>query len=100
MVEVTHRVSKEATEQFWRLANSMFHRLYVAKGNVGKKIPQFDHIRTILYDNETPTVNLEIGYKSKEGDEVTIVKATTTPVSRFPPSTYNKLYEIASVDVS
>ena len=44
---------------------------------------------------------MEIGYESKDDGEVTVVKdATSTPISRFPPSTYRRLYEIASVDVS
>lgn len=78
----------------------MFHQMYVAKGNLGKKIPQFDHIRQNLYDNNTPKVHMEIGYQSKEDGELTILdNVETIPVSRFPPSHYKRLYEIASVDV-
>ena len=43
---------------------------------------------------------LEIAYLNKESDEVTIVKDTVTPKSKFPPDKYKKLYEIASVKLS
>lgn len=78
----------------------MFHRLYVAKGDGGRKIPQFEQLRNKLYQDRTPTVNMEIGYQSKDNGEITIVKdATSTPVSQFPPCSYKRLYEIGSVDV-
>ena len=100
-MEIGHRVSKEASNEFWRLSNDMFHRMYMAKGNDGRKIPQFPQIRDTLYKDKTPPVYMEIGYQSKENADISIVKdATTTPVSQFPPSEYTKLYEIASVDVS
>ena len=44
---------------------------------------------------------MEIGYQSKEDGQISVVKdANKTPVSKFPPCTYKRLYEIASVDVS
>ena len=99
--EIHHKVSKEASNYFWRIANERFHELYVAKGNRSRKIPQFSHLREQLYHKKVPRVNMEIGYKAKEDGEVTVVKdATSTPVSKFPPCTYRRLYEIASVDVS
>lgn len=100
LVEVDHRVSKEATNIFWRIANSMFHRMYMAKGNRGRKIPQFEQLRNKLNQTNTPTVHLDLGYQSKEDGEITVVQgATSNPVSQFPPCTYKRLYEIASVDV-
>ena len=44
---------------------------------------------------------MEIGYKDKETDEVTVIENTTvTPKSRFPQNTFEKMYEIATVKVS
>lgn len=44
---------------------------------------------------------MELGYQSKEDGEITVVKdATSTPTSRFPPGSFKRSYEIASVDVS
>ena len=100
MIEVNHRVSHEASDLLWRLANEAFHDLYVAKGDSGRKIPQFPHLRNKLYE-VTPKVRMEIGYQHKEDGNISIVKdVTKIPVSRHPPCTYKRLYEIASVDVS
>ena len=100
VTEISHRVSKTASNQFWSLANEMFHDMYEAKGNHGRKIPQFDQLRKKLYASNVPEIKLEIGYESKLNGEVTVVEAHSTPVSAFPPSTHRRLYEIASVDVS
>ena len=100
MIEVEHRVSKEASNEFWSTANKLFHEMYVAKGDLGKKIPQFPVLREKLYCKNTPEVRMDIAYQCKENGEITIAKdVTSAPVSRFPPCTYRKLYEIASVDV-
>ena len=94
-------MSKEASNEFWRIGNKFFHEMYVAKGDVGRKIPQFSHLREQLYENEVPPVSLTIAYQSKEDGNVTVVEnVTSAPVSRFPPSNYRRLYEIGSVKVS
>ena len=79
----------------------MFHPMYVSKGEGGRKIPQISHLREKLSDTKVPPVWMEIGYQNKDDGEVTVVKdVESCPVSRFPPSTYKRLYEVASVDVS
>lgn len=99
--EVNHRVSKEASNKFWEISNRMFHQLYLAKENQGRKIPQFPQLRTKLYENEVPDIKLSIGYECKETGEITVVEdVSSTPVSKFPPATYRKLYETAYVSVS
>lgn len=101
VIETNHRVSKQASNDFWDLANRFFHPMYVAKGDGGRKIPQISHLRDKLYDDKVPPVEMEIGYQNKENGEITVVEdIRSAPVSRFPPSTYKRLYEIASVDVS
>ena len=102
LVEINHRISKEGSNQFWRIANDTFHRLYVAKGDQGRKVPQFPRLREKMYqDDKIPPIHMEIGYQNKENGEIQVVEdARSKPVSRFPPSTYRPLYEIASVDVS
>ena len=101
MIEINHRVSKEASNSFWSIANQMFHNLYLAKGEGGRKVPQFQHIRNNLYLNKGVKVKMEIGFKAKEDGEITVVKDVhTIPVKRYPRSSYTRLYEIASVDVS
>ena len=101
-IEIFHKVSHEASSSFWRVANEMFHPLYVAKGNGGRKIPQFQQLRERMKKDKVPKVNMEVGFQSKDdGGEITILKdVTSIPVSRFPPSRFNRIYEIAFVDVS
>lgn len=99
--EINHRVSKKASEEFWRIADKAFHRLYLAKGNNGPKIPQFAQIRNKMSEEKVPKINMKFGYQCKETGEITTVDdATKTPVSQFPPCSYKRLYEIASVNVS
>lgn len=66
---------------------------------VKKKIPQFQTVRKNLYNNHTPPVNLEIAYQRKDTNEVIIFHGTSTPISRFPPHEFEKLYEMATVKV-
>ena len=100
-IEINHRVSKEASNLLWDLANTKFHPMYVSKGEGSRKIPQISHLREKLYKTKVPPVRMEIGYQDKDNGEVTVLKdVRSSPVSRFPPSMYKRLYEVASVDVS
>ena len=54
LIEVSHRVSKEASSQYWKLANQMFHHLYNTKGNIRRKIPQLPHLRRKVYNDNVP----------------------------------------------
>ena len=101
--EIDHRMSKKGSEILWKLANEHFYEIYRVKKEQGikRKIPQFQQIRRQLTKKNTPKVKLEIAYKCKDTGEITIMEnLESTPVSRFPPSTHERLYEIASVDVS
>ena len=101
LTEINHKVSKTASNQFWSISNDMFHALYVAKGDVGRKIPKFQQIRNKLTVENLPPIKMEIGYMSKIDGQITIVEdVSSTPVSAFPPSTHRRLFEIASVEVS
>ena len=100
-IEIHHRVSKQASNDLWALANTMFHPMYVAKGEGGRKIPQISHLREKLYQSKVPPVRMHIGYKNKDTGEVTVAEdVRSSPDARFHPSTYKRLYEIAFVDVS
>ena len=53
-----------------------------------------------MYQDDVPEVRMEVAFQSKDDGNITVVDCTSTPISKFPPSNYNRLYEIASVDVS
>ena len=101
MIEISHRVSKTASNAFWKLAHKWFHRLFTAKKQqlLKKKVPQFAHLRRKMYA-ALPKIHLEIGYVHKETGELTVIHTSVTPRSKFPPDKYQKVYEIASVNVS
>lgn len=101
-LELKHRVSKTATQEFWSLALKSFPKLLQKKDeeNVKKKIPQFRSIRQKLYDDYLPEIFLEVAYEVKEtGDTIILRDLTKTPLKQFPPSKYRKLYEAVKVKV-
>lgn len=103
LTEINHKLSKESANELWRIANQYFAQMYKLKEEQGitKNIPTFNHLRKKLYENNTPKVKMEIAYECKETGDITIMEdLEKTPVSRFPPNTHRRLYEIASVDVS
>ena len=58
------------------------------------------HLRRQLYADKVPPVRLQFVYECKEDGTFTVVdNAESTPISRFPPNTYRKVCEIASVKV-
>ena len=102
LVEIRHRVSKEASSAFWDVANKFFPLLFHARRmeKITRKIPQFRHLRAKLYQKHVPRISIEYGYENKKTGEITIVKdQICTPKKRFPPSKYHQLYEIASISV-
>ena len=96
--EVNHRVSKTATDTFWRIGLKYFHKLHAALGH--KRTCQFKTIRRKIYDDKLPDVLLEIGYKNKTTGEVNVVNEKVTPIKQFSPTQYEKLFEIGSIKVS
>ena len=52
-----------------------------------------------MYQKSTPKVDLDITYRHRENNEITVVNDTVTPKSRFPPNEFEKLCEIATVKV-
>ena len=99
--ELDHNVSNSASNAFWRVATAFFPKLVECRHleNVKKKIPQFNHIRKKLYDENVPEIDMQIGYRSKTTNETTVVDCTKAPQKRFPPDKFEKIFEIASVKV-
>lgn len=99
--ELDHTISKVASSALWKVAFQFIPKLIHARNSqdIKRKVPTFTHIRRTLYDNHTPEVNLEIGYKNKETNNMCIVQDTVTPKSKFPPHRFEKMYEVATVKV-
>ena len=100
-LEMKHRTSKRATDDFWLLAKEAFPKLYRAKldGNVHKPIPQFPSQRIKLIKKTVPPINLKLAYLNKETNEIEVVEGEKTPVSKYNPRQYEKLFEVATVQV-
>lgn len=100
--ELHHRVTKDASNALFEIAKKWFSKLIEAKDRKGvtTKVPQMVHLRRQMYKKHVPSVSLEFGYKDKSTGEIHIMKnLESTPITRFPPNKFLKLYEIASVKV-
>ena len=54
-----------------------------------------------MQTTKVPPIHMEIGFQSKQDGEIVVLEdVQSSPVSQYPPCTYKRLYEIASVDVS
>lgn len=103
LLELKHRSSKSASNEFWALSTKLFPKLYEAKTNenINSKIPQFRSIRQKMYQDKVPKIMIEVAYEVKETGDVIILKdLEKIPVKQYPPSHFKKLYESASVNVS
>ena len=101
--EIDHRISKEASNELFELGKKMFAKLYHAKNSEGvrKNVPQFVHLRRLLYDKKVPEVSMDVSYLNKSSGEIVVLHdQKDIPRSRFPANKFTKLYEIAKVKVS
>ena len=100
-LEVKHHCSKKASNELWELAKKAFPKLHQAKINemVSKPIPKFPYQREKLHKSRVPKINLKIGYLDKETNEEVVFEGEKNPVSRFNPQHFQKLYEVAKVEV-
>lgn len=102
-IELTHRVSKTASNLLWQLGKEWFHRLFTVKAfqKVKRKTPSFAHIRQQMYRQFVPPIRMEIGYKHRENGVTTVLENTlSTPKSDYPSHEYDKMWEIAHVEVT
>ena len=102
LIEINHKVSKFGTNAFWDCALKHMNILVKAMedNNVKKKVPKFSHFRRVLYKKHVPKINMKFGYVDKATGELEEACGTETPIGKYPPGKYRKVYEIASVDTS
>ena len=101
LTEIDHCVSKTATEAFWKLGLLYFPKLCAARvATKKKKTSQFQTLRNKMYNDLVPPIDLHIGYKNKRTGEIVTVHDTVTPIKRFSPNNFEKLFEIGTVKVS
>ena len=100
MAEVDHHVSKSASEHFWNIAKTYFPQIAEATTQRCRKIPQFRTLRQKMDDKYVPELSMEVAYQSKEtGDIIVLPDLQSTPVNRFKPSEFTKIYESISIKV-
>ena len=102
LLEQNHKMSKVASNQMWELAKEGFKKVFDTRQRnfIDKKIPQFRTVRENLYKQRSPEILLDVAYECKEtGDVVILRDLESTPMKRFPPNEFIKLYEIARVKV-
>ena len=100
LLELKHHISKTASNELWSLAKESFPKLVETKKrhNIRRKIPRFRSIRQKLNKTKVPLIYMDVAYECKEtGDVILLEDLHSTPVHRFPPSHFTKLYEVAYV---
>ena len=103
LLEMSHNVSKTASDMFWEVAKKLFHGLVEEKMKCkkNKKIPTFTHIRRVLVSRNCPEIHLDLAYKTKAtGEIVRLNDLQKIPVNEYKRSLYEPLYEIASIQVN
>ena len=99
VAEITHKVSKSASNSFWELAMHFFPLLLAFDNN--KKMVKFPQQRKILHESYVPRILMNIAYQEKKTEKYhTLNNVTVIPISQFPPSKFTKIYEIATVQVT
>ena len=90
-----------ASDDFWSLAKEAFPKLHRAKVDAGlyKDLPQLKSQRQKMFKQKVPPIRLKHCYLNKETNEIVIVEGAKTPVSRFNPAKFEKLFEVAAVEV-
>ena len=100
LIEMSHSVSKRASDKFWSVAKRLFHELVQNQTSKKCKTPSFTHLRRRLVAKYCPEVGIEVGYKNSETGEVIVKGVQKIPVTEYRKPYFEPLYEIASVKVS
>lgn len=103
MVEMRHKVSKCCSNELWEVAKKGFQKITETRNRqfIDKKIPQFRTVRDNLYKNHIPEISMVVAFEVIEtGDVIILDDLESTPIKRFPPNKYTKLYETATVKVN
>lgn len=101
-MQLTHHVSLTATNDFWSLAFKHIFEICSLKAeeNVQKNVPQFLHLRNIMYRDACPDVKLTFAFKDLTDGSIILVNNDKTPLTQFQRDPrYEKLYEEAHVEV-
>ena len=99
LVELTHNVSKTATDTFWRLALKYIPQLqdYITQGN---KILQFQQLRKKLYSTYAPDVSMCVTFQNHTTHAThELQNIISIPKTRFPQNEFKRLLETAKVKV-
>lgn len=100
--ELKHRVSKAAAEEFWSVGVQGLHKLHRAKvrERICRPTTGFVSLRKSVYSECVPPIQMQTTYQHKESDEIFTVGPENATLAQFPSTEYNKIMEVASVDVS
>ena len=100
--EVNHHVSQQASASFWNVTRKWMFQLTASFDKDKKKrFPKYENTRRNLVNKYVPPVSLDVGFLHKETKELTVVSNTSkTPIQNFPPSEYEKAFEIANIKVN
>lgn len=101
-LQLTHHVSLAASNQFWNLAIKQIHEIFKKKEQekVKRKIPQFLHVRKMIYKDLCPEIKMSFVFLNKLDGSLIRVNGEQTPLSQFQRDpNYQKLFEEAHIEV-
>ena len=101
-IQLTHHVSLEATNAFWRTSLKSFHELIEKKKaeGINRKIPQYVQIRKNIYKDICPDVKMSFAFLNKNDNTIVKVSADQTPLTEYQRDPrYVKLYEEAHIEI-
>ena len=98
-----HHVSLNAANSFWKLAFQYVGKLLELKleENNKKKIPDFLHVRQVIYKNICPPVHMSFAFLDKSDNSIVHVEGDHTPLNQYERNPrYQKLYEESHIKVT
>ena len=97
IIEMSHNVSKSASDEFWKAA----HKYITANYSKTKcKNQSFTHLRRNLMQKYCPEISLDLSYKHKQTGEIYIEKdVREISHEKFRKPEFEPLHEIASIKV-
>ena len=98
LIEMSHSVSKTASDEFWKAAQTFITKIYSKKKC---KNQSFTHLRRQLMRRYCPDVCIDLAYKNTKTGEISIERdVRKISHAKFRKPDFEPLHEIASIKVS
>ena len=98
IIEMSHNVSKRASDKFWKAAQKFIATNYTKRS---MRNESYTHIRRQLMRKYCPKVSIDLAYKDSKTGELHLEKDVEKITSaQYRKPEFEPLYQIAHVEVS